>query len=70
MKIILRADSGFCREQMMQWCEKNAVDYVFGLARNCRLVRSIGAQKGMRCDAVDEVVAVVEARLEANRRAA
>ena len=44
VKIILRADSGFCREQMMQWCEKNAVDYVFGLARNSRLVRSIGAQ--------------------------
>ena len=35
-----------------------------------RLVRSIAAQKGMRCEAVDEVVAVVEARLEANRRAA
>lgn len=44
VKIILRADSGFCREQMMQWCEKNAVDYVFGLARNSRLVRSIGAE--------------------------
>lgn len=44
VKIILRADSGFCREPMMQWCEKNAVDYVFGLARNARLVRSIGAQ--------------------------
>src|SRR5271167_1536778 len=44
VKIILRADSGFCREQMMQWCEKNAVEYVFGLARNCRLVRSIGAE--------------------------
>jgi len=35
-----------------------------------RLVSSIAAQKGMRCDAVDEVVAVVEKRLEANRRAA
>jgi DDE family transposase len=44
VKIILRADSGFCREQMMQWCEKNAVNYVFGLARNSRLVRSIGAE--------------------------
>jgi len=35
-----------------------------------RLVRSIAAQKGMHCEAVDEVVAVVEERLEANRRAA
>jgi hypothetical protein len=35
--IILRADSGFCREELMAWCEKNKVDYVFGLARNERL---------------------------------
>jgi len=44
VKIILRADSGFCREELMVWCEKNAVDYVFGLAKNVRLVRSIGAE--------------------------
>lgn len=44
VKIILRADSGFCREELMSWCEHNAVDYVFGLARNSRLVRSIGAE--------------------------
>jgi Transposase DDE domain group 1 len=44
VKIILRADSGFCREELMSWCEQHAVDYVFGLARNSRLVRSIGAE--------------------------
>lgn len=44
VKIILRADSGFCREELMSWCEQNAVDYVFGLAKNSRLVRSIGAE--------------------------
>lgn len=44
VKIILRADSGFCREELMSWCEKSAVDYVFGLARNSRLVRAIGAE--------------------------
>jgi hypothetical protein len=44
VKIILRADSGFCREALMSWCEQNAVDYVLGLARNARLVRSIGAE--------------------------
>ena len=43
-RIILRADSGFCREELMSWCEQNAVDYVFGLARNTRLVRAIGAE--------------------------
>jgi len=42
--IVLRADSGFCREELMGWCEQNAVDYVFGLARNSRLVRAIGAE--------------------------
>jgi hypothetical protein len=39
--IILRADSGFCREELMAWCEQNQVDYVFGLARNSRLQRKI-----------------------------
>lgn len=37
VRIILRADSGFCREELMRWCEDNHVDYVFGLARNERL---------------------------------
>jgi hypothetical protein len=37
VNIVLRADSGFCREELMGWCESHAVDYVFGLARNQRL---------------------------------
>jgi len=37
VRILLRADSGFCREELMAWCEGNRVDYVFGLARNTRL---------------------------------
>ena len=41
-RIILRADSGFCREELLAWCESNAVDYVFGFARNQRLRRIIG----------------------------
>jgi hypothetical protein len=46
VKIILRADSGFRREELMAWCEgeENHVDYVFGLARNKRLQKIIGAQ--------------------------
>jgi DDE family transposase len=35
--IVLRGDSGFCREELMAWCENNQLDYVFGLARNVRL---------------------------------
>jgi hypothetical protein len=42
VRIVLRADSGFCREQLMAWCENHGVDYVFGLARNERLRRKIG----------------------------
>lgn len=34
VKIVVRADSGFCREGLMLWCEQNKVDYVLGLARN------------------------------------
>jgi hypothetical protein len=41
-RIILRADSGFCREELLAWCENNYVDYVFGFARNQRLRRIIG----------------------------
>jgi len=43
VRIILRGDSGFCRDQLMSWCDNNGVDYVFGLARNKRLHRIIGA---------------------------
>ncbi|MBZ5586822.1 MAG: transposase, partial [Acidobacteriia bacterium] len=46
VEIVLRADSGFCREEIMSWCEKNRVGYVFGLARNERLVKKLG--KAMR----------------------
>ena len=44
VRIILRGDSGFCRNELMSWCESNRVDYVFGLARNQRLRRAIGGQ--------------------------
>jgi hypothetical protein len=44
VNIVLRADSGFCREALMGWCEAHQVDYLFGLQRNQRLCRIIGAQ--------------------------
>lgn len=46
VKILLRADSGFCREELMRWCEDNRVSYIFSLARNDRLRRRI--TKAMR----------------------
>jgi len=46
VEIILRADSGFCREELMAWCEAHQVHYVFGLARNQRLERKIAPALG------------------------
>jgi hypothetical protein len=37
VRITLRGDSGFCRDELMSWCEGHGVDYVFGFARNQRL---------------------------------
>jgi len=42
VQIIVRGDSGFCREHIMAWCEGHGVDYVFGLAKNERLVKELG----------------------------
>jgi len=42
--ILIRGDSGFCREAIMSWCEDNNVDYLFGLAKNERLLAEITGQ--------------------------
>ena len=44
VKIIIRADSGFCRDQILSWCEANHVDYIIGLAKNKRLTKAIGSE--------------------------
>jgi len=44
VRIILRADSGFCRDAIMTWCEAAKVDYIFGLARNSRLETILAPQ--------------------------
>jgi hypothetical protein len=41
VRVLLRADSGFAREALMAWCEQNRVDFLFGLARNARLVEEL-----------------------------
>src|SRR5690606_17381719 len=40
-RIILRGDSGFCREPIMACCERNNVYYVLGLAKNSRLIKML-----------------------------
>ncbi len=44
VRIVVRGDSGFCRERTMRWCEENNVDYLFGLAKNARLKRALGKE--------------------------
>lgn len=44
VRIVLRGDSGFCREEILAWCESNGVDYVLGLAKNAVLIREISKE--------------------------
>jgi hypothetical protein len=44
IQIVVRGDSGFCREDIMRWCEGNEVDYLFGLAQNTRLIALIAEE--------------------------
>ncbi|HEY3322022.1 MAG TPA: IS1380 family transposase [Planctomycetota bacterium] len=43
-RIILRGDSGFCREHLMTFCEDNGLYYIFGLARNVRLEQELAPE--------------------------
>jgi hypothetical protein len=43
VRIRLRGDAGFCREKLMAWCEREGIDYIFGLAQNPRLKKLIAA---------------------------
>jgi hypothetical protein len=45
VEIVIRADSGFCREPILAWCEQNGVDYLLGLAQNPRLLAMIPAEQ-------------------------
>jgi len=44
VQIVVRGDSGFCRENLMAWCEAHGVDYIFGLAKNKRLEQILGKE--------------------------
>ena len=44
VRIILRADSGFCRHRMLGWCEAHDVGYIVGLAKNARLTALAAAE--------------------------
>jgi hypothetical protein len=42
VKIVIGGDSGFCREDIMAWCEAQGVHFLLGLAKNNRLIKRIG----------------------------
>ena len=44
VRIVVRGDSGFCRDKLMSWCESNHVEYVLGMAKNVRLKRILGKE--------------------------
>jgi Transposase DDE domain group 1 len=44
VRLVLRGDSGFCRDYLMRWCEAHDVDFLFGLAKNKRLLRIVGQE--------------------------
>ena len=44
VRVLLRGDAGFCREEIMAWCEANGVDYILGLPKNARLLERIAAE--------------------------
>jgi hypothetical protein len=44
VRIIVRGDSGFCRDEIMKYCEGESLDYVFGLAKNSRLIEALGGE--------------------------
>jgi hypothetical protein len=49
VEIVIRADSGFCRDDILSWCEEHAVDYVIGMARNARLEEMIASEMDLAC---------------------
>lgn len=60
VEIVLRGDSGFCREYLMRWCEANGVHFLFGMAKNKRLVKILAKE-------MQEAKMLHEQTLEASR---
>ncbi len=50
VRIIVRADSGFCRQRLLRWCERSGVSYIIGLARNARLEAQVRLAELMLAD--------------------
>ena len=46
VRLVVRGDSGFCREELVAWCEAHRVEYLLGLAKNERLKAEIAKEMG------------------------
>ena len=60
-RIIVRGDGGFCREDLMAWCEMHGVDYILGMPKNSRLKAAITeemAQAKLQYEATDQAARV------------
>lgn len=64
--ILVRGDSGFCRDVIMDWCERQGIDYVFGLAKNTRLLKEI--QKELKAAEAESAKTGEMARIFKNLR--
>src|SRR6266481_5406572 len=60
VRMVVRGDSGFCREELMAWCEAEGVDYLLGLAKNERLKAEIAPETGEGWNRARRVVAKAE----------
>ncbi len=43
VRLVFCGDSGFCRDRLLSWCERNDVDYIVGLRKNSRLLTMAAA---------------------------
>jgi hypothetical protein len=50
-RLIVRAESGFCRRRLLQWCERSVVGYIIRLARNVRLHAAVAVAEAALTDA-------------------
>jgi Transposase DDE domain group 1 len=64
--ILVRGDSGFCRDAIMDWCERQGIDYVLGLAKNARLLKEI--EKELKAAEAESVRTGEMARIFKNLR--
>jgi peptide subunit release factor 1 (eRF1) len=69
VRILIRADSGFAREELMAWCEASGVDFLLGLQKNDRLIAEI-ASETVQAEAKSRRTGKPARRISGGRRAA